>query len=206
MAEERLPTSPVRARRNLRWMAVGVLAVCLGGLGAALLYANLSDARSVLTVNRTVFRGQVITAADLGVTSAVPATGVETVAAGQLEEVVGRTALNDLVEGTLLSPRSYGQPPVEPGRVKVGLRLAAGRLPAEPMPPGTAVLLVPVGRDGAPPPAGPSVLAEVATTATTLPDGAAILDVAVTSAEGERVARLAAADQLVLVRQAGAQR
>ena len=39
MAEERLGASQVRTRRNLRWMAVGVLAVCLGGLGAALLYS-----------------------------------------------------------------------------------------------------------------------------------------------------------------------
>jgi hypothetical protein len=206
MAEERLVASPVRRRRNLRWMAVGVLAVCLGGLGAALLYSNLSHAQSVLTVKRTVYRDQLITAADLGVTSAVSAAGVETVLADQLEEVVGRTALSDLVEGSLLSPRSFGQPPVEPGSVRVGLRLAAGRLPAAPMPPGTEVLLVPVGRDGGEPPAGASVLGRIATAATTLPDGAAIVDVAVSAAEGERIARLAAGDQLVLLRQAAGQR
>ncbi len=206
MAAERLGASPVRTRRNLRWMAVGVLAVCLGGLGAALLYGNLSSAQSVLTVKRTVYRDQVITAADLGVTSAVPAVGVETVSSAQLDEVVGRTALIDLGEGGLLSPRSYGQPPVELGSVRLGLRLAAGRLPAAPMPPGTEVLLVPVGRDGGEPPAGASVTGRIATTATTLPDGAAAVDVAVAAAEGERVARLAAADQLVLVRLAGGQR
>ncbi|MCC6494942.1 MAG: hypothetical protein IT193_01645 [Propionibacteriaceae bacterium] len=206
MAEERLGASPVRTRRNLRWMAVGVLAVCLGGLGAALLYSNLSSAQSVLTVKRTVYRDQVISAADLGVTSAVPAAGVETVASGQLEEVVGRTALVDLGEGTLLSPRAYGEPPVELGSVRLGLRLAAGRLPAAPMPPGTGVLLVPVGRDGGEPPAGASITGRIATAATTLPDGAALVDVAVAAGEGERVARLAAAEQLVLLRQAGGQR
>lgn len=206
MSEERVLVSPVRHRANLRWMAVGVLAVCLGGLGAALLYGNLSNAQSVLTVKRTVYRDQVITAADLGVTSAVPAAGVETVPAGQLDEVVGATALSDLVEGGLLSPRAYGQPPVEPGSVRVGLRLPAGRLPVAPMPPGTEVLLVPVGRDGGEPPAGASVLGRIATAATTLPDGASIVDVAVAAAEGERLARLAAGDQLVLLRQAGSQR
>jgi hypothetical protein len=206
MAEERPGTTQVRTRRNLRWVAVGVLAVCLGGLGAALLYGNLSNAQSVLTVKRTVFRDQVITAADLGVTSAVPAAGVETVPVDQLDQIVGQTALSDLVEGSLLSPRSYGAPPAEPGSVRVGLRLAAGRLPSAAMPPGTQVLLVPVGRDGAEPPAGASVVGRIATSATTLPDGASILDVTIAAAEGERVARLAAADQLVVLRQAGGQR
>lgn len=206
MAEAKSGPSPVRARRNLRWIAAGVLAVCLGGLGAALLYANLSNAHTVVRVVRTVYRDQVITAADLGVTSAVPASGVETVAADRIDEVVGRTALYDLAEGSLLSPRAYGEAAVEPGSVRLGLRLAAGRLPSAPMPPGTAVLLVPVGKDGGDPPDGASVAGQVATAATTLPDGASVVDVSVASTEAERVARLAANDQLVLVQQAGGRR
>lgn len=195
--------SPLRARRNLRWMAVGLLAVCLGGLGAALLYANLSNAQSVITVTRTVYRDQVITAADLGVTSVVPAAGVDAVPADRIDEVVGRTALLDLAEGSLLTPRGYGEPAVEAGSVRLGLRLAAGRLPSAPMPPGTEVLLVPVGGDGGEPPPGASVVARIATPAGVLPDGASIVDVSVAASEAERVARLAANDQLVLVRRAG---
>lgn len=206
MAEERLGASQVRNRRNLRWMAVGVLAVCLGGLGAALLYGNLSNAHTVLVVKRTVYRDQVITAADLGSTSAVPALGVETLSSDQLDTVVGRTALSDLVEGSLLSPRSFGAPAVEAGSVRIGLRLAAGRLPSAAMPPGTEVLLVPVGRDGAQPPAGASVAARIATVAVVLPDGASIVDVSVPAAEAERVVRLASAEQLALVRLPGSPR
>ena len=206
MAEERLGTSQVRNRRNLRWMAVGVLAVCLGGLGAALLYGNLSNAHTVVVVKRTVYRDQVITAADLGATSAVPALGVETLSSDQLDTVVGRTALSDLVEGSLLSPRSYGEPVVEAGSVRIGLRLAPGRLPSAAMPPGTEVLLVPVGRDGAEPPVGASVTARIATAAAVLPDGASIVDVSVPAAEGERVVRLAANEQLALVRLPGSPR
>ncbi len=206
MTEERRGASQVRTRRNLRWMAVGVLAVCLGGLGAALLYGNLSNAHTVLVVTRTVYRDQVITAEDLGATSAVPAARVETVASDQLETVVGRTALSDLVEGSLLSPRSFGQPVVEAGSVRIGLRLAAGRLPSAPMPPGTEVLLVPVGRDGAAPPAGASVTGRIATAAAVLPDGASIVDVSVAATEAERVVRLAANEQLALVRLPGSPR
>lgn len=198
--------SPLRTRRNLRWLAAGVLAVCLGGLGAALLYGNLSNAQSVITVKHTVYRDQVVTAADLGVTSVVPAAGVDTVPAERIEEVIGRTAHHDLTEGSLLSPRSFGEPLVEAGTVRLGLRLAAGRMPSAPMPPGTQVLLVPVGREGAEPPAGPSVVGRLATAASELPDGASIVDVSVAAGEAERVARLAAGDQLVLVRQAGGER
>lgn len=206
MAETPPGGGPVRRRRDLRWIAVGVLAVCLGGLGAALLYANLSNATSVLTVKRTVYRDRVITAGDLGVTSAVPAAGVESVPADQFDRIVGQTARYDLTEGSLLSPRAFGEPSVELGSVRLGLRLSAGRLPSAPMPPGTEVLLVPVGRDGAEPPEGASIVGRIATLAAALPDGASVVDVSVAAGEAERVARLAAGDQLVLVRRPGAER
>lgn len=206
MADGVADSGPLRKRRNLRWMAVGVLAVCLGGLGAGLLYGNLSNAQSVVTVKRTVYRDQVITADDLGVTSVVASVGVRVVPAEHLAEIVGRTALFDLTAGSLLGPTSYGDPEVGVGSVRIGLRLAAGRLPSAQMPPGTQVLLVPVGRDGADPPDGPSVVGRIATPAVVLPDGASVMDVSVTAGEAERVARLAAADQLVLVRQPGVQR
>ncbi len=56
----------IRARRNVGWIAAGVLAICLGGLGAALLYANLSSAASVITIKHSVYRDQVISADDFG--------------------------------------------------------------------------------------------------------------------------------------------
>jgi hypothetical protein len=195
-----------RPRRNLRWIAAGVLAVSLGALGAALLYADISNSVSVVSVIRTVYRDQVITEADLGITSAVPATGLDMVPSEQLPAIVGRTAQFDLTQGTLLSPRSFGDPVTEPGHVRLGLRLAAGRIPAAPLPPGARVLLVPVGRDGSDPPSGASVVGRVATAASTLPDGAALVDVSIAEAEAERVARLAAADQVVLVQLPGTPR
>lgn len=196
----------LRPRRNLRWIAAGVLAVSLGALGAALLYGNISNAISVVAINRTVYRDQLITEADLGITSAVPAAGLDMVPADQLPGVVGRTAHLDLTEGTLLSPRSFGEPVTEPGHVRLGLRLVAGRIPAASMPPGARVLLVPVGREGGDPPSGASVVGRIATPASVSPDGASIVDVTIAEGEAERVARLAAADQLVLVQLPGVQR
>ena len=191
---------PVRPRRNLRWIAVGVLAVCLGGLGAALLYANLSGAQEVLLVKRTVLRDQVITVDDLAVTSVVPAPGVASVPAERLEAVVGSTAQYDLIEGGLLSPAQFGEPRVVPGMARVGLRLAPGRVPKSPIPSGSPVLLVALAAEGDKP--GASVSGQIASEPTELPDGGPVIDVMVPAEVAERVARLAAGDQLVLVQAA----
>lgn len=191
---------PVRPRRNLRWIAVGVLAVCLGGLGAALLYANLSGAQEVLLVKRTVLRDQVIGVDDLAVASVVPAPGVMAVSADQLESVVGTTAQYDLVEGAQLTPSQFGEPRVAAGMVRIGLRLAPGRVPKAPMPTGSPILLVALAEAGAKP--GASVSGQVASEPTELPDGALVIDVMVPTEVAERVARLAANDQLVLIQAA----
>lgn len=196
----------VRPRRDLRWIAAGVLAICLAGLGAGLLYTELSRSVSAVTVKRTVYRDQVITEADLGVTAVAPVPGVELVPSDQLAGVVGQTARLDLTEGSLLSPRGFGAPVTEPGQVRLGLRLSAGRIPAAALPPGTAVLLVPVAGEGTDPPAGGSIAGEIATPAATLPDGASIIDVTVAQLQAERLARLAAADQVVLVQLPGGER
>lgn len=196
----------VRPRRNLRLVAVGVLGMCLSGLGAAWLYSTAATGSSVVSVTRTVHRDQLITEADLGLVWLPSAPGIETVPGERLTEVVGQTAQTDLVAGSVLSPRSFGAPAVEVGTSRLGLRLAPGRLPASQLPPGTPVLLVAVSRDAAEPPPGASVVGRVASVGVTLPDGATLIDVSVPQEQAERVARLAAGDQLVVVRQPEGQR
>lgn len=192
-----------RPRRDLRLLAVGVLAVCLSGLGAVWLYSSATDATTVVTVLRTVHRDQVITEADVGLISVPSVPGLETVPAQRLAEVVGQSAHTDLVAGSLLSPRSFGPPVVSAGMAQLGLRLSPGRVPSTLLPPGTPVLLVAVSRDGGEPPDAPSVLATVSSLGAEQPDGSTLLDVEVPQEHAERVARLAAADQLVVVRHEG---
>lgn len=192
---------PIRSRRNLRWIAVGLLAICLGGLGAALLYSNLSNSQEVLLVKNTIFRDQVITADDLAVTAVVPAAGLEVIPAAMLDEVVGSTAQYDLVAGGLLSARHFGEPRVTPGMARVGLRLNAGRVPTATIPSGTPVLLVALASEDES--AETSITGSVTGVASVLPDGATLLDVLVPAGRAEQVARLAANDQLVLVQVSG---
>lgn len=193
---ERTPTAPVRRRRDLRWIAVGVLTICLGGLGAALLYQEFSHTEQVLALARTVHRNQVITESDLVITSAVPAAGVSMVDATDLVEVIGRTALLDLPAGTLLHPTGFGQPPVRSGEVRMGLKLAPGRMPSLGLEPGADLWLVELGREGAGLPSGASVVAELLTEPVELADGTWLMDVSVARGDAERVARLAAAELL----------
>lgn len=196
------PGARLRARRNLRLITVGVLAICLGGLGAAALYTSVAGTESVISIRRTVYRDQPISADDLGLVSLASSPGVATVPGRRLADVVGQTALVDLVEGSLLSPRGYGSAAVDSGAVRLGVRLAPGRVPVGELPPGTAVLLVAVAPGGGAPPGEASYAGRVASAATVLADGASVLDIAVPVAQAEAVARLAAGEQLVLVRQA----
>lgn len=198
MAESIRPA--VRSRRNTRWIAAGILAVCLGGIGAALLYANVSSAASVITIKRDVFRDQVITADDLGISSLSAPIGLETVPAADISTVVGRTANADLIAGGLLHPRSFGDPAVPDGAVRLGLRLAPGRLPNSTLLPGAAVLLAPVASGSGGAPGGAVVDAIVASVPELQSDGTTLLDVTVARAAGERVVQLAAGDQLAMIR------
>lgn len=204
MAEPTL--RPVRSRLDLRWLVAGVLAVCIGGLGAALLYANASSTTSVIAIKRTVYRDQIITAEDLGVISLAVPIGLDSVSADRLAEIVGKTAIIDLPAGGILTPAEFGEPVVPEGKVRLGLRLDAGRLPTSAVEPGAAVLLVPVGRDGGVPPSGGSVPATIATTPRQQTDGSSVVDLTLAAADGVRVAQLAAAGQLAVLRVPGAKR
>ncbi|MFT4297327.1 MAG: SAF domain-containing protein [Micropruina sp.] len=193
-------TATVRPRRNLRWILIGVLAICLGGLGSAVLYLNMAEATSVLKVNRTVYRGEVIGPADLGPVSLGSHLGVETVPAERADELVGKTALVDLANGSLLTPSSVGEPEVRRGFSRLGLKLNPGQVPVSPLPSGTPVMLVPTtaANDGGQ--GGAALSATVAVAPVVLADGSTSLEVMVADAVSDQVARLAAAGRIVVVK------
>ena len=211
-----LPSRPagtqLRARRNPRWIAVGVLAMVLGALGAAALYAQVSTAEPVLVAARTIGRGEALDSAAFRVVDVSAGAGVRTVPQGRLAELAGRVALVDIAEGTLLTPDSFGAPVVPVGSVQLGLRLPQGRIPLTSMPAGTPVQLYSVasGRTGAvsaaeeaASPAGVAFKARIATAPRLTQDGGSYLvDVEVAATDAGRLAQLAAAERLVLVREA----
>lgn len=195
-------TASIRPRRNLRWVLIGVLAICLGGLGSAVLYTSVADATSVLKVNRTIYRGELIGPADLGPVSLGSHLGVQTVPAERAADLVGKTALLDLSDGSLVTPGSIGEPDAKPGFSRLGLKLNAGQVPVSALPAGSPVVLVPITAVNDGKAAGNAFHATIAVAPAPLIDGSTSLEVTVADADSDQVARLAAAGRLVVVKRA----
>lgn len=203
----------VRARRQPRWIAAGVLAIALGGLGATLLWQELTTSNQVVVLQHAIPRGEVVKATDLRAVEVGSVSEVSTVPAAEIPSLVGKRALVDLAEGAMLPRGAVGTPSLDRGVTQVGLKLAPGRLPTGELPQGTPVRLVPLedprqgpaqaaGQTSAPQPA--VITATIASPPRTGPDGVAtLLDVRVDQSLAQQVAELAAAERLALVKEAG---
>lgn len=193
----------LKARRSPRLVAAGVVLACLGGLGGAMAFQEATHANQVVVVQRAVPRGEVIDAGDLAVVTIGSAPGVSTVPAGDLPGMVGRTALVDLPQGSLVGRGAVGEAVVPAGQAQIGLKLAAGRIPNQPMPAGTPVDLVEIQTDKQEF-SELQVQGTVASAPVQTVDGAGwVLDVFLPQSQAQRVADLAAHDRIVLVRKAG---
>lgn len=139
-----VPEAPtVRGRRNPKWIALGVVALCLGALGSFFLYSQVSSAQTVVAISNTVHRGAIVERGDLTTVTVGNTPGVRTVPGDQLDAIIGKRAAFDLVAGGLLAPDALTETLIpEPKRSVVGLRLVAGRAPSGQIPPGTRVRLV----------------------------------------------------------------
>ena len=194
----------LRVRRHPAWLAGGILAVCLGGLASGYLFMSVADTDEVLKVQRVVYRGQVISADDLSVVSVGSGVEVGAVPRERLDEVVGRTALTDLPQGSLLVSGSWGDARLTTGWTRIGVRLEPGRYPSG-LVPGSSVTIVAVslqGSGGDEEGLPPSMLGEVASAPVVQPDGSVVFDLTVGVEQSEAVARLAATNRLSLVEQA----
>jgi hypothetical protein len=125
-------------------MAVVFLALVVVGAALGVGVWSLSTTSvEVVAARAAIDRGQVITADDLAVARVTVDPSVPVVPAGQLAGLVGRRAASDVAAGTLLSPAQVTDvlPPAT-GESVVGVALATGQLPAEPLRPGDRVRLV----------------------------------------------------------------
>lgn len=198
-----------RARRSPRWIAAGVLAMALGGLGGAFLWTDATGTQAVVKVTHPIARGDVIEAKDLVTVHLSRTADIATVPAEQVSDLVGKVAMTDLPKDALLAPGAIGEVVVEKGTVHLGLQLAPGRLPAAGVPSGVPVTLIEVAASSATGATAQEAVADHATftalvvaSPTQGDDGSWLVDVAVSSSDAERIADLAAANRLVLVRQA----
>lgn len=183
----------LRARRSPKLIAIGMLTVALGALGAAALHSMNNDRVSVLAMATDVGRGETVSA-DSITTVEIPATLAEgALAPAQADQLVGQRARSDLLQGSYPRPDHVGEALLPEGEALLGLRLPLGRMPVATMPPGTQVRLVSLVDDT-------QATAVVASLPSTVGDGETfVLDVRVRSAQATAFAQLAATDQVALI-------
>jgi hypothetical protein len=184
-------------------IAVGVLFACLGGLGAAFAWQQVTHAVSAVVVQVPQSRGDVIEAGDLGVLDVAASGDVDFIPADRITEFLGRQAAADLASGTILTEASVIPTETPPANTAViGLTLNTAQFPGGPLPVGTRVVLVQVpvmGQDILTSPA--QFGATIHTAATALPDGSTwAFSLTVDPTDAPQIAALAAAGSLALVR------
>ncbi|MDO5675932.1 MAG: SAF domain-containing protein [Propionibacteriaceae bacterium] len=176
-------------------IALGVLLVMVGGIGAAALFTSNADQQPVVVMAADVLRGQTLTRESLAVVEVPGSLNVEKLGAEGLDSLVGQVARTDLPEGAFPLARHVGTDPLPAGQSLVGLRLPLGKLPTTDLPPDTTVRLVGLTDEGA-----TTVDAVVASRPVLLDDGVSYsLDVQVADADADLAARLSAGDQVALI-------
>jgi hypothetical protein len=206
----RTPEPPrLPARRTPKWIARGVIAICLGGLLSYVIYARVATESAVVAMAATVYRGEVIEASDLTSVTLSGDPSVPTLPADPAASVVGRRAAYDLVDGSLLSPSAVTSTALPAAqRAVVGLRLAGGRAPADFLVPGAPIRLVALPpADAQPgvadPYAGKTFVARAVSSQPGPDAGSLFVDVDVPAAQAPTIALLGAQDRLSVVRDAG---
>lgn len=210
-AVEAEPAVPPRlpGRRDPRWIALGVLALCLGALLSYVVYARVAAEATVVAVAATVYRGEVVERGDLTTVRLRAGSLPATVQAADLDLLVGQRAVYDLPAGSVLSAGSVAATAVPAeGRAAVGIKLASGRSPEALLLPASPVRLVALPPASASTPGGdePSGKTYAARVLDQTPgaDGTSILlNVEVEQDQAATIALLAAQERIAVVRDAG---
>ena len=172
--------SPVRtatlgrtAKRNLPLVGLGVLLVVGCAVGFSSAWLRASGHQEVLVVSKGLSTGQVISPSDLRTAQLSVASGVASVPASDISQVIGRPVASAVTPGTLLTESDVAQTTGPPsGRAVVGLALKPGQYPPG-LAPGERVLVV--FSSGGPTVSGSSASSD--TNLATAPTEATVLEV-----------------------------
>lgn len=199
---------PLPSRRSPKWIALGVVAVCLGGLLSYFLYTEVASETTAVVSTRVVRRGEVIELADLAVVQVRGTSRLPIVPGQQLEELVGKHAVLDLAAGALVAPDAVGDVLIPgEGHTVVGLRLAEGRTVVGEIPVGTPLRLVALpattGTDEEKDPYAGKVYTARLVDQRPGADGiSTLLNIDLPQSQAAAVGTLAALDRLVVLREA----
>jgi hypothetical protein len=195
-------------RRNPKWIALGIVAICLGGLLSYMIYARVATETAVVAVAHTVYRGEAIDQGDLGTITLRGGTLPHAIPAAELAELVGKRAAFDLVEGSIVLSTAVIEAaiPAE-GRAIVGIKLAPGRAPSNLLVPSSRVRLIamPVAADSSTTDKleGTIFVGSVIDQSQGADGTSILVNVDVEAAAAPTIATLAAQDRVVIVQDAG---
>ena len=199
--------TPPRRRRRPALLALAVVLVVLGALGAASLATSIGQTSAVIAMAREVPWGQTISAADLVEAQISTDPALQPIPYSERDQVIGLVATSTLRPGSLLTRDALADQRLPgPGQQLVGVGVSSVQLPATPLRPGDAVLLVPVSGTATSTGSAASDMVEATVVQTGPPgaDGLRVVDVLVDAADGPDVAARAAAGQIAVVVTAGA--
>lgn len=182
----------LRARRSPRLIALGVLLIVLGALGAAALYTAVTGHRQAIAMANDVTRGQEIRSSDLTVRE-LPGDQEGGIDPREMDVLIGKQALFDLPAGSFPAEKHVAARSFPKGNVTMGLKLGPGRIPNTPLAPGQRIQLIDFKEGVLMTDAVVSALPEK------LPDGATwLLDISLPADKAPLMASRAAAEQVAL--------
>ncbi|MFI2606864.1 SAF domain-containing protein [Kitasatospora sp. NPDC018619] len=188
------PGRTMRARRRRpAVLAMAVALIAAGGLGGAVLYNSTGQRVAVLALARDVPWGQVITEDDLVVARIAGDPALHPVSAQDRARAVGMRAATDLKRGAMLTGSDLAQGlSVQPGQIVVGVSAKRSQLPASRLQPGVQLVIVFTPDNGR----ADSLPATVITVGRVDTDGSQVVDVAVGTADGPRLAQWVASGRI----------
>jgi len=192
---------PPKLRRRPVGVLVSVATIVLGSVLGLVVWSAAGSTTEVLAVRSQVFRGEVIDRDDLMVVRVGLDPAVQAVPASRLDAIAGKRAALDLAAGGLLAPSDVTATVLPAkGTSVVGVALAAGLLPAEPLAPGDAVRLVqtpgPQGEVAGTPPTVPATVVGVHPSETS---DKTVVDVLVPAEAAAELAARSATGKIALV-------
>ena len=207
-----LPVTPqpprMRGRRNPKWIALGIAALCLGGLLSYMIYARVANETAVMAAAHTVYRGETIEQSDLATITLRGGSLPQAIPAAQLRDLVGKRAAFDLVEGSVILSTAIVEEAIPAqDRAIVGLKLAPGRAPGNLLLPSSLVRLIalPAAVDGstADKLSGSIFIGRVIDQSPAADGTSIMVNVDVKADAAPTIAMLAAQDRIAIVRDAG---
>jgi hypothetical protein len=200
---ERAADADRRPRRPYGQMLLAILLIVGCALGAAIAFTKAGDTTSVVAVTDGVARGETITRDDLTTTRVAGVDGA--VPADQLQDLVGRTAVVDMLPGqVVVADASSADPIPAKGETLVGVALEPSNVP-DGLAPGDSVRVLAAPEEGAEPDPGGALLADAVVYTTDDTEvvgsgtGARPVTLIVPDTRADIVALYAASDRIVLI-------